>query len=151
MEKKPVRVVDVLEQICLKAGGVLRAEDVVRLAANPKHPLHDKFEWNNGKAASQYRLWQARELIRVSVTMLAESKTAIRAFVSLKDDRAKVGGGYRAIHDVLSDAEMRDRLMGEALDELEDFKQKYKTLKELAPVFAATNAVTKKRGRRRSA
>jgi hypothetical protein len=63
-------IVAELETIRRNAGGVLRPEDVVSFAADPDTELHSRFEWDDTEAAQQYRLWQARQLIRVTVTVL---------------------------------------------------------------------------------
>lgn len=44
--------------------GTLTPEVVVEDAKNPSSVLHDYFEWDDHKAAKEYRLDQARELIR---------------------------------------------------------------------------------------
>ncbi|MGE5562892.1 MAG: hypothetical protein ACM3ZV_06220, partial [Bacillota bacterium] len=89
----------------------------------------------------QYRLWQAREIIRVRVTMEPRINAETRAYVSLYSDRKQPGGGYRAIADVLSDEERREELLQQALRDMEAFKHKYIQLKRLAPVFAAMDRV----------
>jgi hypothetical protein len=45
--------------------GQLTPANVVAAASAADHPLHSRFEWDDTVAASQYRLVQARELIRV--------------------------------------------------------------------------------------
>jgi hypothetical protein len=47
-----------------RANGRLIATDVVAAAENPKHPLHDRFNWDKEDASHKYRLHQARVLIR---------------------------------------------------------------------------------------
>lgn len=42
----------------------LTAEAVVQEAKKPSSPLHPLFEWDDGKAAEQWRLHRARNLIR---------------------------------------------------------------------------------------
>ena len=87
-----------LLEICRENRGVLRPEDVVEQARSPKSVLHGLFQWDDSEAAREYRLWQARELIRVSVVMLPEAGgEPTRAFVSLMDDRTKEAGGYRCL------------------------------------------------------
>lgn len=44
--------------------GRLTPEAVVKAARKPESPLHSHFEWDNGKAAFNYRIVQARTLIR---------------------------------------------------------------------------------------
>lgn len=45
----------------------LRPSEVVDAAKAKDSPLHDSFEWDNRKAGHEYRLIQARHLIRVAV------------------------------------------------------------------------------------
>lgn len=125
-----------LELIRNKNGGILRPEDVVEFAKNPKTALHKKFTWDNDKAAHEYRLWQARELIRVSVNILPQNNKPFRAYVSLVDDRKNPGGGYRALVDVMADGELREKLLEQAIKDMRGFQKKYKALKELASVFS---------------
>jgi hypothetical protein len=47
-----------------RPGHGIDPEDVVDVAKDPSHPLHDAFEWDDTEAARQYRLEQARYLIR---------------------------------------------------------------------------------------
>lgn len=135
------KIKDELEEVRRRHGGVLKASDVVHFASNPKTALHAKFTWDNDIAGAKYRLWQARQLIRVSVVMLEQATVETRAFVSLYADRNNAGGGYRAMVDVLSDAEKRDQLLGQALSELKSWQAKYRELKALAPVFSAIEEV----------
>lgn len=119
----------------------VRPADVVEFARNPKTALHSAFTWDNSEAAHQWRLQQARMLLRVSVTQIG-GQEKVRQFVSLVDDRNE-DGGYRMTVAVLSDAEMRARLLRQALAELEVFEAKYASLKELAGVFKAVRMVSK--------
>lgn len=125
-----------LELIRNKNGGILRPEDVVKFAKSPKTALHKRFTWDDGKAAHEYRLWQARELIRVSVNILPQSNKPFRAYVSLASDRKTPGGGYRLLADVMSDEELRSKLLEQAIKDMRGFQKKYKDLKELALVFS---------------
>ena len=135
-----------LKAICRRHHGLLRAVDVVAYAESPETALHSRFEWDNTKAADAYRLWQARELIRVSVDVVKGTEEPFKVFVSLKDDRTEAQGGYRLLVDVLGDTERRARLLKEALEELATFRGKYKIFKELAPVWAALDQVDNQLG-----
>ncbi|MBE3134791.1 MAG: hypothetical protein IMZ55_15080 [Acidobacteria bacterium] len=134
--------------------GMLVAEEVVEFATDPKTALHDRFLWDDSIAAHQYRIWQAREIIRVAVTIVPKADQQTRAYVSLMADREREGGGYRTMIDVLTDSDHRDALLQEALAELNRLREKYKVLKELAPVFEALTVVERKRlrtnGRKRT-
>jgi hypothetical protein len=124
-----------LEEIRRRHHGLLRPEDVLAFARNPKTALHRRFQWDDSKAAHQYRLWQARELIECHVVVLEAKTDPIRAYVSLRDDRRNRGGGYRHVVDVMTDASMRKRFLAEALDEAERWRARYAQLQELAPIF----------------
>lgn len=136
-----------LETIRNQHHGLLRARDVVEYARNPKTALHSKFEWNDSKAAQAHRLEQARDVIQVYVTVLKSGAPAIRTFVSLRTDRLLDGGGYRATVDVMSDRQMRNQLLAEALDEAERWQQRYATLTELVPIFRELARVRQKQAR----
>ncbi len=131
--------------IALKRRGTITPERVVQAAKDPKSPLHSRFTWDNTEAAHQWRLQQARQLIRVCVSVLPGTTVNERVFVSLARDAYKEGGGYRVTAEVLSDAEMREELLSEALKDLDVFKQKYARLKELSLVFSAIEKVQMKR------
>ena len=110
--------------------------------ARPKtSPLHSRFTWDDSEAAHQYRIWQARQLIRVSVELIGGLTGPVDVFVSLTTDRYEKGGGYRVMTKVLSDSELREQMLTDALNELSVFEQKYSRLKELAAVFAGIHKV----------
>lgn len=69
----------------------------------------------------------------------------VSVFVSLTTDRKQEGGGYRVMTTVISDAEMRKRMLADAIAELRLFQQKYARLKELAGLFGIIRKLTKKR------
>jgi len=140
-------VIEELESIREAAGGILKPEDVVERARDEENVLHSQFTWDDGVAADQYRLWEARQLIRVCVTMVPNTDTISNVYVSLTSDRKQEGGGYRAMCDVLSDSEMREQLLIEAECELNRFTKKYQQLAELKEVFVAVERLQKRRQR----
>lgn len=124
------------------SGGRLNPKDVVDYAADPETHLHSRFTWDDTKAAEEYRLWQARRVISLEfeVIQLPDKSQETRLFVSLVEDR-KPDGGYRLVTEVLSDAELRQKLIEEALAEFRRVRIKYSTIKELAGIFAAIDEV----------
>lgn len=140
---KNVKIEAILRDMAKRNGGTLLPEIVVAEARNPKHPLHKKFEWNNTKAAQEYRLWQARQLIRVCVQILPNIKDPVHVFCSLSTDRP-TGQGYRVTTEVMSEPERRAQLLQDALFDMNTFVKKYAVLKELAEVFQAMQQVRKK-------
>jgi hypothetical protein len=121
-------------------GGMLRPEDVVREAERGESPLHAHFQWNNSVAAHEYRLQQARGLIRVSVEYLSSEPIVSRVFVSLSMDRYP-GGGYRVTASVLENIDNRSLMLRDALAELRRVETKYRALTELANVFDAMHQI----------
>lgn len=136
------RVFKELERIRKKSGGILHPEDVVKTARDEGNVLNKYFDWDDTTAAQKYRLFQARQLIRVSVKVLQRSdkSTTIKAYVNLSDERHKEGS-YRSTIDVMSDELMRERLLDQALRELLAFKKKYEELEELAEILRAIDDV----------
>lgn len=114
--------------------GLLHAEAVVKFAQDRRTALHSAFEWDESFAAHQYRINQARELIRITVTILPQTNKPINAFVSIRSDR-KMGGGYRKVEVVMKNPKSREEMLQAAFLELEAFKSKYAELIELADVF----------------
>lgn len=111
--------------------GRINPERVVEAARDESSPLHEQFEWDDSEAAQRYRILQARELLRVTVTILPGTTTQIRAFVSLSDE-----DGYRSIGNVLVNSEQRAQLLEDALKDMRTFESKYKHLSEVADVIA---------------
>jgi hypothetical protein len=126
--------------------GLLRPEEVVKFASDSRTALHNKFEWSDTAAAREYRLWQAREVISVFITVLPhpEARGPVRAWVSLVSDRVEKGGGYRSVESVLTDNQKRAQLLAQALKEFQRVEQQYRLLKELDPIFRAIAAVTRR-------
>lgn len=137
-------IITELKRIAAAHNGKLMPADVVESARPKSSPLHSRFEWDNTEAAERYRLWQARQLISVTVEYLGSGEQASleKVFVSLTTDRDR--GGYRSLVTVMSDQQHRERLLEDALDEMRRFHKKYKELNELAAVFEAMKQVSKK-------
>lgn len=144
--KKIDKIAAELRRIAKANGGVLQPEAVVRAAMPESSPLHSRFEWSDDVAAQNYRLWQARQLIKVCVEHLPGISTPTEVFVSLSSDRYSCGG-YRTVAEVLKSEDLRSQMLEDALSELEIFKLKYRRLKELAEVFRVIQKVTRKKAR----
>lgn len=140
---KKSKLASELHKIAEKHGGELRPVDVVKAARPVSSPLHSRFEWDDSKAAESHRLWQARQLISITVEFIGqgEQQVSARVFVSLTPDRRE-SGGYRVTSDVMGNSTQRKQLLDDALQEMERFQNKYSQLKELAEVFAAMRRAT---------
>lgn len=132
-----------LEDVRLSHRGVLRPQAVVDRARDEESALHRYFTWDDTEAAEQWRLEQARRVIRAVVIVLPQHVQEVRCYVSLQQDRGN--DSYRTTADVMSNDEWRERLLDEAHRDLEALERKYRTLRELAPVFEASAKVRAKR------
>lgn len=112
---------------------------------NKKSALHRAFDWDNDKAAEQWRIAQARAFLRLVVTVPEQSAHTVRAFVSLQGDRGSVG--YRSTTEVMGNAAMRDQFIEQFLEEMRQKEIKYRQFVELAKVFAAVDEVRAKRSK----
>jgi hypothetical protein len=130
------------ERIRKQHGGRLAPLDVVDAARPKRSVLHPYFEWREGVAAEKWRLAQAATLIRVTVEVMEVDgeKRQYRAYVSLSSDRLGKGG-YRSMTAVMSNPVWRTQLLQDAMAELQAFRVRYKSLVELAEVFAAMDNV----------
>lgn len=123
------------ELLQVQKGGLIRPKDVVEFARDPDTELHSCFEWDNDKAGDKYRLWQARQIIRLTITIIPATNKSNRMFVSLQNDRAQTDGGYRMTVNVLKNKTLRRQMIEEARLEIRRLEDKYGHLLELAQLF----------------
>lgn len=119
--------------------GELTPELVVAEAADPNSPLHDRFEWDDAKAAAAHRIEQARALIRsVRVTYApspeGEERT-VRAFVSVRSPENGKPRAYLPTETALADDAVRKLLLSELKRELKALERKYGHLEDYAEVL----------------
>lgn len=137
--------VTALQELYKKNDGLLRPTDIVEAARPEESPLHKHFEWDDSVAAERYRIEQARKILQtVHVKILAPNgkEHVSQVFVSLSTDRKY--GGYRAMVDVLSNEDMRNQMIRDAIADMQMFTQRYETLSDLAKVFSAMRKARKK-------
>lgn len=89
-------VLEALMQIADRCHGRVSPRDVVTAAETEGSPLHRYFEWNDEVAAIEFRLVQARELLRAVIVPVTspsgDERVMVRAFVGTGGD----GEGERA-------------------------------------------------------
>ena len=128
-----------LEQIQDANDGVLTAPMVVGFAAVETSPLHPYFEWNNVKAAKEYRLEQARHLMRsvvVNIQVNGGEPATVRAFVCVSDSQENRDSVYLDIQTAFSDDEDRDKVLQDVLADLDAVRHKLREYEWLSDVFA---------------
>lgn len=120
---------------------ILRADRVVVWASkNRNSAIAGKLEWNNSKAAHEFRLIQVRHLIEIHLFHQPEEPQ----YISLRTDRSEPGGGYRRMEDVLADRDLTEMMMQDALKELNNIQHKYGRLEALAGIWSAVADATKR-------
>lgn len=131
-----------LEQLRAGGGGELTPEAVVSDARYPGSPLHSLFEWDEAEAAHQYRLVQARALIRAVVVryraMPDGGPRTVVAFVNLKDGDRQY---YTATAAALSDRERRAIVLRQAWKDFQALRKRHADLTEFARLFAALDEI----------
>lgn len=127
------KVGEELQDLRRRYGGSLTAANVLERAKLETSALHDLFEWDDEAAAHQYRLNQARHIIRHIVVLENGDKTPRRAFIHVEKDSRNV---YVDTVDALADDELRLQVLSRARQELESFTRKYSELMELSEVVA---------------
>lgn len=107
--------------------GRLQPPDVVEAARPEEAVLHPAFEWDDSTAAEEYRLEQARRLIRaVQVVEKGRAPRSIYAYVP------QTGNGYEAITALVQSPDRFTLALGEALKDLASAQQRVDELKEAA-------------------
>lgn len=133
-----------LELLREKCKGELTPGDVVNDARNPNSPLHPFFEWDDCVAAEQYRLQQARGLIRAVVAIyVSDDNPAVRqkAYVHIREPGAN---HYRETQHALSQQKTREAVLRRAWEELVQWRKRYADLKEFADLVDTIDATAKK-------
>ena len=94
--------------------GRLTPEAVVKEARNKNHPLHGEFTWQNDVAANEWRLSQARALIRRVHVVVSTEERIVRAPAYLHDPSTPQQSGYISAIKIKADEGMsRDALIAE--------------------------------------
>jgi hypothetical protein len=147
----PDAVLDVLDDL-LERDGLLTPAAVVAAAEPKDSPLHGAFEWRNSVAASRYREWQARQLIRAIIREEAGG-TKEPAFVAIQqtmDDGSHIRG-YQSVRVAMSRPDewlsaleiFNNKIMSSrrSLDDLERIAGSHQDRNRLASIAIAAKAL----------
>lgn len=120
--------------------GSLTPRYVVDDAASNNSPLHRCFEWDDDKAADNYRLDQARKLIGSIVVAKIDDtpvKKETRAFVH----STVYGNQYVPIEVAMSRPDMRAETLGRAKQEIALWRSRYAAYQEFANLHAEIDSL----------
>lgn len=110
----------------LKQTGPLTAERVLQEASKPGSALHRFFEWDDQKAAHQYRLTQARQLLRSIEVVIEDAKgkqVPMKAYYSVKD--ADGQREYQPMEFVFDTPDLAEQVVEQARAQLEAWQTRY--------------------------
>lgn len=118
--------------------GRLTPEDIVDAARDENHPLHERFEWDDGIAAEAWRRAQAHELIRsVRITYAEDEKgrpRTVRAFHALRTEKGHV---YEPAEKVAADPFLSRLLMADMEREWKQLRRRYEEFEEFWRMITA--------------
>ena len=132
-----------------KRDGVISAHAVVEVAKSPTSPLHVHFQWNDDKAAHEFRLWQARQLIAVIIIERAPNDTQ-RTFTNVVVEQKTAKGesqlvrAYVSTERVLDDPDLRQQVLEQAVGEIRRWTAKYRHFDELETVIKTVDKFCKR-------
>jgi hypothetical protein len=119
--------------------GEIKPEVMVDEAKDTEAALHPCFEWDDQKAAENYRVGQAKGVLRNIVVVYQkddekEEPLQVRAFVHVKQTDEEESK-YIHVETAMSDEILKRQLLESALRELDEFRRKYHGLIELSELF----------------
>lgn len=118
--------------------GEVTGEIFLESARSEKSEMHKLFEWDDRKAAEEFRKAQARTIISsIRVTVVSDEAEPVitRAFVQYEPQKS----GYISIRNAMEDIEKKESVLDQARKELKWFTEKYKSFEELAAVVESIN------------
>lgn len=120
-------------QALYEVHGDLTPAMVVEAARPEDHPLHGRFEWDNGRAGSKYRLFQAQQLIRsVRIRVIDEDDPSrnydIRAYQMVrKSDGSRA---YQSTTEVVQDPFISRLILANMEREWRSLRERYEQFHE---------------------
>ena len=126
----------------LESEGRLTPANLVDEARPEDSPMHKAFEWDDHKAAENYRRQQATQMIRAIVVCEADVVEGGNKALKVKIfNQAERGGVYESLRTILLDEEKSESLMDKAKAELRSFRIKYSQLERLSRLMTEIDAV----------
>lgn len=126
--------------------GSILTDAVVEFAQPKTSPIHKYFEWDDTKAAHEFRLDQARKLIKSIVVEIDGSNVPAYQNIYIENS----GRSYLETAQCMETESIWDQVLASALKEAVNWANRYRTYKDLAPAVAAIDEVHKqiKEGKR---
>ena len=146
---------DRLDYLVEAGGGKVLPNDVVRDARKEDSPFHAGFEWDNRTAANEWRLEQARLIIRSIRVVIVDEKgkekqhrVHVHCYTIDEEDG---NDGYVTLEKLKENPGLRQQALWTAYTLLLGIQSRYDELNELEPVFDEVKKLGKRlrKGRKR--
>jgi hypothetical protein len=128
-----------LEKIRLSQG-IIKADTVVDAARPDDAPLHPVFEWQDAVAAENYRLYQARNLIRAVCVQTGDKTETAPVYVHVKTAE---NPGYHHTETVISRPDLYAIALQELQGKVSGALSAVRTLQSLADSRADNELIAK--------
>lgn len=115
--------------------GELTPSAVVTAAKPKNHPLHSQFTWDDKDAADQFRLEQARGLIRSVKIVFKRADGEYDDVRSWHSVRRPSGTSYEPADKVAKDPFLREMALREMQRDWMSFKSKYESFAEFVSLM----------------
>lgn len=118
--------------------GTLTADLVVAAAADAASPLHEHFVWDDAEAGHQYRLEQARLLIRTVRVQIVSPKHPDRTMRVRHFTHTTLGGDRKYVPQsvIVGEPELREHVRQRMLREWRQLKIRYEAHEEFWALLA---------------
>lgn len=123
-----------LERLREKNGGYLTNDTIVNAARSPKSVFHGYFQWDDARAAANYRARQAQHLV-ASIYKIVDGQE-VRAFQSVivhldpsAQQDSKPLRVYVSVEKTLSDEDLRDQVFREIARAMTHYRKKLEALR----------------------
>lgn len=114
--------------------GSLTPSGIVDESRTEQAPLHPVFEWDDWKAAEEWRKQQAKQLVCCIVVQQENEKAEqveVRAF-------EHVQGSYHPVQVILREPDMKMELMRDVLKMTDAYKEKLRAIIDISPAVERT-------------
>ena len=126
--------------------GEVTSKSLLEAGRPQESALHSLFEWDDSKAAEQYRLKQATDVItHIHIRVEENPKEPYRAYVNIQQsDGQTERGRFINVTTAMENEETRMVVLSAAMTEMKRFSAKYAKYKELSEVFEAIDKTLKR-------
>jgi hypothetical protein len=140
------KIVLAVEEIAKR--GELTAESVLEEAKNVSSPLHALFEWDNTKAAEQWRLQQARVIVNYVKVKVGEKVYSKYESVNVHviDDNGNINQKrvYKPYFEIKRSPELRKQMIERSLRELKYWEEQNSKYEEFKPIIDTAQKVRRR-------